>query len=297
MPGTVASPPDAAVIAKIANELFVALSGNPVPPAGAHTSAWPPVSAPGGSEVSVPAKPQGAGLLPPTETDPRTLPASPMGAAAVVPANPAAVPTQGVPGSPATAFDGARAPFLNASPVFPATRELFSLPNVPGAQSPPGLPSLPSAKSPTQPTEAELRALPASLGDATPLVPEPSGSEAAGAAPGSSPYFLDGHSGKAAPFNAAPFFPATSDIFNLPGVPGLQSFPGNPALPSSPDIASPSQADLRAILASLPGATAAATVIPDTVSSPPAVPGCAVLLRRRRESRTSGRDAVARVPA
>jgi cysteine desulfurase/selenocysteine lyase len=195
-----------------------------------------------------------------------------MGAAALLPANPAAVPAQGAPGSPATAFDGARVALLNATPVFPPTGELFSLPSVPGVQSPPGLPSLPSPTSPTQPTEAELRALPASLGDATTLVPEPSGAEAIGAAPGSSPYFVDAQSDKAAPFNAAPSFPATSDIFTLPGVPGLQSFPGNPALPSSPDIAPPTQADLRAILASLPGATAAAPGIPDTVSSP-AVPG------------------------
>ncbi len=161
---------------------------------------------------------------------------------------------------------------LNATPVFPPTGELFSLPSVPGVQSPPGVPSLPSPTSPAQPTEAELRALPASLGDATTLVPEPSGAEAIGAAPGSSPYFVDAQLDQVAPFNAAPSFPATSDIFTLPGVPGLQSFPGNPALPSSPDIALPTQADLRAILASLPGATAAASGIPDTASSP-AVPG------------------------
>jgi cysteine desulfurase / selenocysteine lyase len=221
VPATVASPPDPTMIAQLANELFVALSGNPVPPAGALTSASSPVSAAGGSAVSVPGNPQGAGLIPPAETDPRTLPASPMGAAALLPANPASVPAQGAPGSPATAFDGARVALLNAPPVFPPIGELFSLPNVPGVQSPPGLPSLPSQTSPTQPTEAELRALPASLGDATTLVPEPSGAKAIGAAPGSSPYFVDAQSDKAAPFNAAPSFPGTSAIFTLPGVPGL----------------------------------------------------------------------------
>ncbi len=51
VPATVASPPDPAVIAKLANELFVAFSGNPMPPAGALASASPPVSAAGGSAV------------------------------------------------------------------------------------------------------------------------------------------------------------------------------------------------------------------------------------------------------
>ncbi len=34
VPATAASAPDPAVIAKLANELFVVLAGNPVPPAG-----------------------------------------------------------------------------------------------------------------------------------------------------------------------------------------------------------------------------------------------------------------------
>ena len=354
VPATMASPPDLALIAKLANEFFAALPVNPVPPADALPSASPPVSGPGGVRVSLLGAPQGAGLESPAETDPRTLPVSPMGVAALAPANPAAVPAQGAPGSPATAFDGGRAPFLNATPAFPAPGELFSLPGVAGVQSPPGLPSPPSTPSPTPPTEAELRALPTSLGDATALVSAASGVEATGMVPGSSPYYVDTQkaapiaapppfplvgslfsfpdvpgaqpvpatpaqpsaprttlpteadlqaqasspagvtesvpqlpsavppapaspsylhkANKAAPFNAAPSFPATSDIFNLPGVPGVQSFPGIPAVPSSPPTAPPTQPDLHAVVASLPGAMAAASQIPDTASLP-AVPG------------------------
>jgi ribonuclease E len=264
---TMASRPDPIVIAKLANELFVAFSGNPVPPAGALPSASPPVSAAGGPAVSVPETPQGAGLGPPVETDPGTLPASPTGAAALVPANPAAVPAQGAPGTPATAFDGARAPFLNATPVFPARGELFSLPSVPEVQSPPVLPSLPSPPSPTQPTEAELRALPASLGDATMLVPEPAGAEATAAAPGSSPYFVDVKG--AAPVAAPPAFPLPGDLFSFPELPGAQSVPADPARPSAPTTTLPTEADLRAQTSSPPGATAP---VPELTRAVPPAP-------------------------
>jgi cysteine desulfurase / selenocysteine lyase len=350
---TMASPPDPAVIAKLANEFFAALPGNPAPPPAGFRPPPPPVSRVEGAG-SQPGAPQGPQLEPPAETDPSALPASTMGVAALAPANPAAVPAQGAPGSPATAFDGARLPFLNAAPAFPATGELFSLLSVPGVQSSPGIPSLPSSPPSTLPTEADLRTLPASLGDATVLVPPgaPSPSVASGSsayfvdaqkaapltvppafppagnlftfpdvpdgqllpavpaqpspppntlpaeadlqaqatspavatalapetsgavpprAPESPPYFHE--ASKAVPFNTAPSFPATSDIFTLPGVPGVQSFPGIPALPSSPPTALPAEADVRAGLASSPGATAIAPEAPITAVSTTAVPG------------------------
>jgi cysteine desulfurase / selenocysteine lyase len=352
---TMAAPPDPTVIAKLTNELFAALPGNPAPPAAALPPSPSSVSAVGGAG-SLPGAPQGPGLESPAETDPRALPASTMSVAALAPANPGAVPAQGAPGSPATAFDGARLPFLNAAPVFPATGELFSLLSVPGVQPPPDIPSPRSFPSPAQPTEAELRALPASLGDATALVPGPSGTEPPPVGPGLSAYFVDAQkaapltaqpafppavnlftfpevpgaqllpavpaqpspppntlpaeadlqaratspavttglvpetsaavpsrapespayfheAGKAVPFNAAPSFPATSEIFTLPGVPGVQSFPGIPALPSSPPAAPPTEADVRAGLASVPGATAVASEAPITAASTTAVLG------------------------
>ena len=53
----------------------------------------------------------------------------------------------------------------------------------------------------------------------------------------------------------------------MPGVPGFQSFPGNPALPSSPDIVPPTQADLRHPRLAT-GGNGGRAGIPDTVSSP-----------------------------
>ena len=97
MPETMASPPDPTVIAKLANELFVAMSGIPVHPVGAlpmTTALVPRAEAPA---VSVPGAPQDARLEHPAETDPRTVLATPIGAAAFVPANPEAVPAQARP--------------------------------------------------------------------------------------------------------------------------------------------------------------------------------------------------------
>ena len=91
LPTTIASPPDPAVIARLANELFAALPWSPSPAAPAGT----------GSAGDVP---QGLGSVPSAKTDVGGLPASPTGAAALVPANPAAVPVQGAPASPATAL-------------------------------------------------------------------------------------------------------------------------------------------------------------------------------------------------
>ena len=338
LPTTIASPPDPAVIARLANELFAALPWSPSPAAPAGT----------GSAGDVP---QGLGSVPSAKTDVGGLPASPTGAAALVPANPAAVPVQGAPASPATAFDGARPPLPNAMPTFPATGELFSLPRVPGVQTPPGIPSLPSSPSPTQPTEAELRALPTSLGEATTLVPGTSDAEPPSVAFGSLPYFIDAarampltappafpaagglvsfpevpgapavpaatalpsappttlpkeadlqapanspgkataiapetsevapppgpgsspyfyEADKAAPFKAQPSFLSAGSFFELPGAPGVQSFPGIPALPSSPPTAPPKDADLRAGVASAPGASALVPKVPVAVSTP-----------------------------
>jgi cysteine desulfurase/selenocysteine lyase len=55
---------------------------------------------------------------------------------------------------------------------------------------------------------------------------------------------------------AAPKIPAASDMFSFPGVPGAQSPPGVPVLPSSAPTKSPSEADVRVLSTPFPGATA-----------------------------------------
>ena len=132
----------------------------------------------------------------------------------------------------------------------------------------PGGPVRPLAPTTTQLTEADLRTQNSSPHGASAPVAELI--QAIPSAPTASSYLRG--SEQTGPFDAALLLPATSDVFTLPGVPGVQSFPGIPALPSSPQTAPPAEADLRAILASLPGATAAAGAISNTVSLP-AVPG------------------------
>ncbi len=83
---------------------------------------------------------------------------------------------------------------------------------------------------------------------------------------GSSFYFLNGE-----------IFPSSSPVpeslpaseeFLFPGLPGLQSFPGNSGLPASP----PTEADLRALPASLVGASAVVSEIPTAAAQPAALP-------------------------
>jgi cysteine desulfurase/selenocysteine lyase len=68
---------------------------------------------------------------------------------------------------------------------------------------------------------------------------------------------------------ASPTFPPVTEMFSFPGVPGVQSPPGVPVLPSSVPSKPPTESDLRALSAALPGASAATT--PPGVP-PPAVP-------------------------
>jgi cysteine desulfurase/selenocysteine lyase len=66
-------------------------------------------------------------------------------------------------------------------------------------------------------------------------------------------------------------FPPVSEMFSFPGVPGAQSPPGVPVLPSSMPTKSPSETDLRALPTALPGAPAITSPVPGV--PPPAVPG------------------------
>ena len=207
---------------------------------------------------------------PPVEGDLRGLPSGTTGAAALAPENPAAVPTQGAPGSPFTLAEGAQPGPLNAPAAFPAPSAMFSFPGAPGAPLPiiPAIPSSTSSPPDTALTEADLRALPASLAGTTALVPEVPGG--APSWPSPSAPSADFASEKAGPLNSPLSFPKTSDMFSLPGVPGVQSIPSLPSVPASPPTAAPAEADLHAPSAALPGAGAVAPEAPGRVSSPAA---------------------------
>jgi cysteine desulfurase/selenocysteine lyase len=221
-PAAMASLSDVAAIARLANEFFAAL----------------PAAASGLPVVPSPA------------------PNVPTEAQALTPKFPDAVPTFPAPGSVGYFLD--RTSPLNAAPSFPSLNAVFSFPHVPGAQPVPGIPAFPSMPA-TPLSEADLRAIPASLADLPSFVPGVP-TVASPPVPGFSAYFLDLE--KTAPLTAAPSFPAVNEMFSLPGVPGAQSVPGLPGMSSSPPT------DLRAL--------------PDA-APPPTVPGSSAYFPGREQ--------------
>jgi cysteine desulfurase / selenocysteine lyase len=127
--------------------------------------------------------------------------------------------------------------------------EMFSFSAVPNPGSFPGLPQMPSTVPTAALNEADYRAIAASLAGVVALVaevPTPA-SPSAIPSPASSLSFLEGE--KAGPWAAAPQFPPALEMF---------SFPGVPAIPSSPPTAPPSGSDLAKAPSSPPAATASA---------------------------------------
>ena len=179
--------PDPAVIARLANEFFAALPGaenvGASAPARATAGALPVASSPS----------------PPTE-----VPVNPLAFAQQFPDTPV---SPAVPGSTGYFFD--RASPLNTSPSLPSLNEAFAFPGVPGAQAMPGIPGMP-VPAPNMPlSEADLRAIPASLGNVPVFAPAvPSASSLP--LPGSSAYFLD--LDKVAPLTIPPSFPDIAGI-------------------------------------------------------------------------------------
>ena len=197
--------PDPAVIARLANEFFAAL---------------PAHAAPDNVGASVPARAT-TGL-------PAVSSEIPADAPSRAPGLPDAAPSLATPGTAGYFLD--RASPLNATPSFPSLNDAFSFPGVPGAHPVPGIPAFPSSIPSAPLTEADLRAIPASLTDVPSFAPNVSAVPSP-QTPGFSAYFLDPQ--KAAPLTAVPSFPAVSEMFSLPGVPAVQSVPGVPGLPSS----------------------------------------------------------------
>jgi cysteine desulfurase/selenocysteine lyase len=233
--------PDPSVIARLANEFFAALPSNVAAPENVGASA------PGrASTSSVPMVPS-------------PLPSAPAGVTALTPTTPNVPESPAAPGSLAYFLD--RTSPLNATPTFPSLNEAFAFQAVPGAQPLPGIPGMPTSAPGAPLTEADLRAIPASLANVPSFAPGiPAGSSPP--APGSSAYFLDFE--KVAPLTAATSFPDVAGMFSLPGVPGLQSIPGVPGLPSSPPT------DLAALpdAASTPAVPGASTFVPGAERAP-----------------------------
>ncbi len=209
-----ASFPDPAVIARLANEFFAALPANAVP---ANVGASVPVRAnTDGLPVVSPVVPS---LHPAVRADVQVL----------APKLPEAAPSLAIPGSAGYFLD--RTSPLNAAPSFPSLNDAFSFPAVPGAQPLPGIPAFPPSIPATPLTEADLHAIPASLTDVPSFAPSVP-AVLSTPAPSFSAYFLDPE--RTAPLTAVPSFPAVSEMFSFPGVPAAQSAPGVPGLPSSP---------------------------------------------------------------
>ena len=208
--------------------------------------------------------------IPAVPSSPPTAPPSGADAVAVPPAQaPAniAMPAQGAPPTVASSVatsDPATSRPWSAAPNFPAVSEMYSLPRVPGAS----VPALPEklASSSTPPSAATVaESVGAGSVDqsvAVPSAPLPSVPADAASAPVNSeekiPHIAN-----------PPQFPPTGDMFHFPSVPGAQSVPGSPVLPSSAPTTQPSENDLRALAPSIPGTSSPR--IPD--SSQFAMPG------------------------
>jgi cysteine desulfurase/selenocysteine lyase len=210
----------------------------------------------------VPAISSSPPTAPPSGSELATAPSSPAAATASVPSAPTAPTPYQMPG---TSVGGNRTDPWAEAPNFP--NEVFSFARVPGASTPGApetivsQPSVPvsSASLDTPPSANAPQSIPAVPKSVqSPAIPENTADSADAA--------------RAVYGKAAPIFPSVTEMFSFPGVPGVQSPPGVPVLPSSGPTRPPTETDLRALSASLPGASAAT---PPGVPPPavPSVPG------------------------
>jgi len=196
-----------------------------------------------------------------------------------IPSSPPTAPPSGsdlaaAPSSPASEYrtpgssgNESRTDPWAAVPSFP--NEVYSFPRVPGA-SVPGAPEqrVPEQRVPEQRVPEPVVSQPTVSGISAPLGVPPSAQ-----APESIPAMPKSIQSPAIPESAADStdavpaaygkgatnFPSVSQMFSFPGVPGVQSHPGVPVLPSSVPTSAPTEADLRAPSAAIPGAHAAKT--------------------------------------
>jgi cysteine desulfurase / selenocysteine lyase len=149
---------------------------------------------------------------------------------------------------PADSGDGGRTDPWVHGPNFPTQNEVFSFPRVPGA-SVPGIADAVPAQPNVPVSQPVLGTIPASL----PAVPAtnapeiPSGVFESAVAPAIPEIAADPAGDEKIVYPGAPQFPAASEWFSFPGVPGLQSPPGVPALPVSLPTKAPTEGDFRTL--------------------------------------------------
>lgn len=201
----------------------------------------------------VPAMPSSPPTAPPSGSDLAAAPSSPEALTAVVPGGPIPPTTYQTPPSPG---DGSRTDPWAAAPNFPD--EVFSFPRVPGV-SVPGAPE-PAVSQPSVPRGSASFGVPPSA-DAPQSTHGTASSVQSPGIPGNTD---SADAGRAVDTKSAPKFPSVLEMFSFPGVPGVQSPPGVPVLPSSVPTKLPSEPALA-------GASTRTARVPGVPQ--PAVPG------------------------
>jgi len=164
---------------------------------------------------------------------------------AAVSASPAVAATYD---TPANSVDGGRTDPWSKTPSFPTQNEVFSLPRVPGA-SVPGVPDAVPAQPSVPASQPAHGVIPVSFpaAPATNAPGIPTGVLESAAAPAIPEIAADAVGLEKIVYPSAPQFPAVSELFSFPGVPGVQSPPGVPALPVSLPTKPPTEADFRTL--------------------------------------------------
>jgi cysteine desulfurase/selenocysteine lyase len=207
----------------------------------------------------VPAIPSSPSTAPPSGWDLATASDSPAAAAASIPSPIAPTPHQ----TPDTSGDGNRTDPWAIAPNFP--NEVFSFPRVPGASAP-GVPQA-IVSQPSAPASSASADLPPVTNDPPSISTIPKSFQSPAIPENAS----DSTDAVREAYKAAPVFPSVAQLFSFPGVPGAQSPPGVPVLPSSAPTKPPTETDLRALAGRNPGASATRAQLPGVPQ--PAVPG------------------------
>jgi cysteine desulfurase/selenocysteine lyase len=273
-------PPSATPIGALTEADFRAIAASlagALPLAPQVTAAAPPTAMPGSSPVDT----AGAG---PWAAAPQIPPAAEMYSFPGVPPLPTSPPTAppggsdlaAVPSSAAGHAAGGRTNPWAEDPHFAGLNDVFSFPRVPGISVPAvpeataAQPSLPAS----QPVLGTIPAAPsappvATAPESTPAIPKSVPSTASSIAVPEG--VADSAAAEKSAYLQATKFPSVSELFSFPGVPGAQSPPGVPVVPSSIPTKSPAETDLRAPLGAIAGAPASPPQVPGLLTPP--IPG------------------------
>jgi cysteine desulfurase/selenocysteine lyase len=207
---------------------------------------------------------------------PASAPTAPPGGAALsaVPAslaNAPAVAASPVIGGKPHFLESEKGASPASAPVLPPINELFSFPRVPAAPNAPGIQTVPNPPAPPlSPSAAPSAGHPVPPMDAkaltpqAPPVPVPQApGDATTLSRSSAPEYEP--EDKAAYPGVAASLPSPTELFSFPGVPGVQSPPGIPILPSSVPAPATTPADLTTV----PGTSmpSAGTPLPASASA------------------------------